>query len=150
EIATLDDSKSRVFQCINTLKTIVPLAIKEGKAKAKFPKEGTIEAKKMENTFAIGISRAFDNELYFAKTQYNPYKTSLISVNWQNITSSDLKKELQSLDVESSPLIDLIEREEDIINKRKEIIAQKQQLNLQIEDTSSKLDIEQRKMAKET
>lgn len=150
EIATLDDSKSRVFQCINTLKTIVPLAIKEGKAKAKFPKEGTTEAKQMENTFAIGIARAFDNELYFAKTQYNPYKTSLISINWQNISSSDLKKELQSLDVESSPLIDLIEREEDAINKRKEIIAQKQQLNLQIEETSSKLNAEQKKMATET
>jgi len=149
EVASIGETNSRVYQCINTLKTIIPLNIKKDKAIAKFPKAGTPEAKQMENTYAIGISRASDEKIYFSKVFYNPYKTNSISMNWKNISSSELKSELQSLDVDANPLINLLEREEECIHNRKAILEQKQQLNLQIENTSAKLNIEEKKMAQE-
>ena len=60
---------AKVYQFLNTLKTIIPLAVIGTIYKAKFPKAGSAGSGSMKNTFAIGIHR--DNgKIFFAQKNY--------------------------------------------------------------------------------
>lgn len=123
------EGKGKIYQCLNTLKTIVPLTIAGIIAKAKFPKWGNPGATKMSNTFAIGIQR--DNDyLQYAEQYYNPYQTSKISLNWTTITPKELKTKLAKLDG-TGPLLNEIKQQEAFIQKQLEIKKKQEELKQQ-------------------
>lgn len=148
------DGKGKIYQCINTLKTIIPLTVAGIIAKAKFPTKTSTYAAKMNNTFAIGI-RKENGQLQYAEKFYNPYQTSKISLDWINISSAELKEKLKVLDG-TTPLIQEIELQEKFIQQQLEIQQKKEELDqekkkvaAEMNGIEEKIKNEQLKLAKE-
>lgn len=138
------DGKGKIYQCLNTLKTIIPLTIAGILAKAKFPKWGTTYAVKMNNTFAIGI-RKENGQLQYAEQYYNPYQTSKITMNWVNVSSNELKEKLAVLDG-TEPLLEEIAQQEAFIQKQLEIKQKKEMLELQKKKVEAEMNVIQEKI----
>lgn len=138
------DGKGKIYQCLNTLKTIIPLTIAGILAKAKFPKWGTTYAIKMNNTFAIGI-RKENGQLQYAEQYYNPYQTSKITMNWVNVSSNELKEKLAVLDG-TGPLLKEIAQQEAFIQKQLEIKQKKEELEQQKKKVEAEMNVIQEKI----
>lgn len=132
------EKSGKVYQCLNMLKTIVPLTITGIIAKAKFPKPGTPAGTKMRNTYTIGI-RKDNGQLQYAETFYNPYKTNKVSLNWTNVSSDELKDKLMRLDG-TELLLDDIQQQEEIIQKQLEIKKKKAELELQKQNIQNEMN----------
>lgn len=150
----VNKNKGRVYQCINTLKAIIPLTVSGLIAKAKFPKWGKPSSTKMSSTFAIGIQREGD-QLQFAQVNYNPYKTSKVDLIWEKVSSAELKEKLMFLDG-TGPLLEDIKQQEEYIQKqlaikqkREELEIQKEIIKKEINDLESKVNDIKAKLAKE-
>ncbi len=115
---------ARIYQCINILKTVIPLTVSGVIAKAKFPKSGSSNAKEMSNTFAIGIYKT-KSSIQFAKALYNPYETNKVTLVWNEVSEEYLKQELKILDVETDEVFKDLEQQEILIKKQIEIEIKK-------------------------
>ncbi len=137
----------RIYQCLNTLKAVIPLTLSGLIAKAKFPKKSHPDATKMSKTYAIGI-RNDQGHLEYAEKFYNPYQSSNISLEWNNITAEELKKKLKVLDG-ADRLLDEIRQQEAFIQKQLEIKQKKEALKEEIAKTNEKVIQEKKKLEKE-
>lgn len=115
---------ARIYQCINVLKTVIPLTVAGVIAKAKFPKVGTAAAGEMSSTFAIGILKT-KSSIQFAKALYNPYITNKIDLVWNEISEHDLKQELKMLDVDNDKVFKDLDQQQKLIQQQIEIEIKK-------------------------
>lgn len=125
-------NNAKVYQCINSLKTLIPLRITNGKAISKFPSKGNKEAKAMESTYAIGLQWSDQGKVLFAEQKFNPYKTQQIELTWTEIDEKELKKRLKSLDYTKNLLSNIAEQEK--------AMAERAKLNAQIEANKIQMD----------
>jgi TonB family protein len=130
---------TKVYQLLNTLKTIIPLTIIGTISKAKFPRAGTTGANAMSNTFALGIQKE-NGKLYFAKENYNPYENSNVRLEWQEVSEDQLMEQLRELDGASSPLMKELKEQQNILNKQLKIESQKTELKVEMDSIQSKID----------
>ncbi len=68
-----------VYQWLNMIRTLTPLELSNGKAKAVFPKKGSKGSRSMSSTFCFAIGIKNGKYMWFEK-KFNPYHTSDISV----------------------------------------------------------------------
>lgn len=143
-----DKKGAKVYQFLNTLKTIVPITIIGTIGNIKFPKKGTTNALSMSNTYAIGIARN-NGKLFYASKKYNPYKIEQLEMEWTEVTPEELKVNLQKLDGPAAPLLNEIEQQEAFIQKQIEIQAKKEALKKEMDSLQLSIDKELMKLATE-
>jgi TonB family protein len=85
---------SRVFQYLNTIKTVTPLMTSNNIATANFPKRGTVGAKSMKNTYCFNLSKK-DGKYFWGKKQYNPYAQDKITVETAETPIAKIRQELK-------------------------------------------------------
>lgn len=131
QIVSIDAQRSlpnvRVFQCINFVKTVVPLNNLDGKYKAHFPKEGQEGSEAMKDTYCVGIQQE-NNQLYFSEKKYNPYIDKTIHLDWASVTELELHNKLRQISPMNDVLITGLNKEKE--NIAKEIERRKEQEKL--------------------
>ncbi len=139
---------AKVYQFLNTLKTIVPITIIGTIGSIKFPKKGTTDASVMSNTYAIGIAKN-NGKLFYGSKKYNPYSLDQFDMEWKEVSAEELKNNLKKLDGPAAPLLKEIEAQEKFIQKQLEIKAQKEALKKEMDSLQVKLDKELMKLTAE-
>jgi hypothetical protein len=143
----VDRKGAKVYQFLNTLKTIIPLAVIGTIYKAKFPKAGSAGSGSMKNTFAIGIQR--DNgKIFYAQKNYNPYDSKTISLEWEEVSEDELMKNLQAFDG-TSPLLNEIKEQQEFIKRQLIVEEKKAVLKVEMDNIQSKIDIIEKALALE-
>lgn len=131
QIVSIDAQRSlpnvRVFQCINFVKTVVPLNNLDGKYEAHFPKEGQEGSESMKDTYCVGIQQE-NNQLYFSEKKYNPYIDKTIHLDWASVTELELHNKLRQISPMNDVLITGLNKEKE--NIAKEIERRKEQEKL--------------------
>lgn len=132
------DNDVKVYQCINVLKTIIPLAEVEGKMEAHFPEKGKEGSLEMKDTYCVGIHKDKD-QLYYSEKQYNPYSENEIQLEWNPVTERELYNKL----VQLSPINDVLAKslKEEIrkITLEQEYRNEKKQLETEIQNLQNKI-----------
>lgn len=98
-----------VYQWLNSINTLTPLQLSNGNCTSLFPKENTMEAKRMENTYCLAISKKGDSYQWFEK-RYNPYQTEQVVIEMKNLSISEIKERLRAF----SPGKDLTQRIQEV------------------------------------
>ncbi len=112
EVKILAKSKKsgvRVYQWLNSLRTMVEINMVDNEGVAKFPKKGSEAALKMWNTSCFAVVQEEDGYM-FAEAHYNPYKQSEVTVSPEPIAIETMRKHLQSLDPKATKLASDLER----------------------------------------
>lgn len=132
--AKSSDPDVKVYQSVNTLKTIIPLNRTNSGYEAHFPES---QSSLYDNSFAVGISRKKDGTFDFALSEYNPYGISEVAFNnWKNYSESELSQFLIKLNPVGSQIFANIERESQQIQealdrqKRTEDLQKKKEAEL--------------------
>ncbi len=132
--AKSSDPDVKVYQSVNTLKTIIPLNRTNSGYEAHFPES---QSSLYDNSFAVGISRKKDGTFDFALSEYNPYGISEVAFNnWKNYSESELSQFLIKLNPVGSQIFANIERESQQIQealdrqKRAEDLQKKKEAEL--------------------
>ena len=133
----------KIYQCLNTLKTLVPLNVNNNKALAKFPSKNSKESQAMTDTYAIGLQWKNDGSLALAEHKFNPYKTKSIDLQWEEISQAELSKRLKKLDY-ATDLLKHIEKQEKLILEAQRIKAETALMQEQIQQTKQKLEEKQK------
>ncbi len=89
-------NKTKIYQCLNSLKAVIPLVILNQIAHAKFPKKHTAEGRLSRSTYCVGLRNNLGNT-ELAYQEYDPYSTTKISLNWEQVDPRDLIKTLRAL-----------------------------------------------------
>jgi hypothetical protein len=139
---------AKVYQFLNSLKTIVPITIIGTIGSIKFPKKGTTDASVMSNTYAIGIAKN-NGKLFYGSKKYNPYSLDQFDMEWKEVSAEELKNNLKKLDGPAAPLLKEIEAQEKFIQKQLEIKAQKEALKNEMDSLQVKMDKELMKLTAE-
>lgn len=100
----------RVFQYLNTIKTITPLLNSGNTAKANFPKEGTKEAKAMQNTYTFSLSK-YEGKYFWGKVFYNPYTKTTMKIEEEETSLSVIRNELRHAGNEGTQAIKYFEKQ---------------------------------------
>lgn len=100
---------TEVYQWLNSINTLTPLQLSNGNCTALFPKENTMEARRMENTYCLAISKNGDSYQWFEK-RYNPYQTEQVIIEMKNLSISEIKERLRAF----SPGNDLTQRIQEV------------------------------------
>jgi hypothetical protein len=127
----------RIFQCVNSLKTIVPLTQQDTSYEAHFPQKGKPGALEMEDTYCIGLSREGE-QLQYAEKKYNPYQTTSVKLNWSPVNEEELYNKLLALSPNNTLLVTSLEAEK----KRLEFELQRREEKERIEAEIRKLEDE--------
>lgn len=120
-------SKTKIYQCLNSIKAIIPLAIIGKLAEARFPNKSSKEAKIMSNTYCIGLSKE-DGKLTMAYQKYNPYDTDQVKLTYEEINPDSLITILENLPGFNNQLINNLKAKRKFIEKTKEINKQRQEI----------------------
>jgi hypothetical protein len=130
----------KVYQCINTLKTIIPLIETNGKMEAHFPKIGNPGSFAMKDTYCVGIHKEGE-QLQYAEKSYNPYQQKNIELEWNPVSQVQLEQNLRKLSPINEVLINgLKKQQQEALNEsqyRKEKAVLDAQLKL-LQDAAEK------------
>lgn len=121
----------KIYQCINSLKTIIPLRQEYNKCNAKFPNETHKEAEQASTTYALGLKWDENGEILFAEQAYNPYKEKTITLQWKKIATDALKEQLAVFDFCENLLTQ--------VNKQEKILEKAQAYSQQAAQTKAKI-----------
>jgi len=139
-ISANENSKDeRVYQCINSLKTVVGLTNQSGKYEGHYPSNTNPEKIKFNATYIVGISRN-ENQISFASAIFNANEVSSVILSWQDVTEEELLEKLKTLSPNNDRLAHSISDEREkvkhaqifqakqtaIVEERKKIIAKKE------------------------
>lgn len=95
EIGTnIDKGFSRVFQYLNTIKTITPLMLSNNIAKANFPKKGSSAARQMNNTYCFNLTKK-DGKYFWGKQHFNPYTQNKVIIETRETSLATISQELK-------------------------------------------------------
>ena len=95
EIGTnIDKGFSRVFQYLNTIKTITPLMLSSNIAKANFPKKGSSAARQMNNTYCFNLTKS-EGKYFWGKQHFNPYLQSKVIIETKETPLATIRQELK-------------------------------------------------------
>ncbi|GEM_PF-3431848 len=86
----------RIYQCINPLRTIVPLELSSGRGKALFPDQSQSVSSAVKQTYCLALSQSSEG-LFYAEKKYNPYLTNEVALKWEKIDQNALYKRLSAL-----------------------------------------------------
>lgn len=132
QIVSIDTQRSlqniRIYQCINFVKTIIPLNNMDGMYEAHFPKEGKEGSESMKDTYCVGIQKDSD-QLYFSEKRYNPYIDKTIYLDWVTITEVDLYSRLKQMSPMNDVLIKALDNEKENIAKEIERRKEKERID---------------------
>ncbi|MBI1837685.1 MAG: hypothetical protein HYR91_10525 [Flavobacteriia bacterium] len=117
-IPATEQGDQHIYQCINTLKTIIPLNQVNQKCEAHFPIEGNEGSLEMKDTYCVGIHKE-NNLLSYSEKCYNPYTISEIKLNWINVTEKELLEKLKYLSPSNDVLIQSMNNELVRLDKEK-------------------------------
>jgi TonB family protein len=148
---SLKDGKTnrmKIYQCLNALKTIVPLTVAGWVAKAKFPNENSIMGQKMRSTYCIGIKNE-DGKTFFAHQKFNPYNVDEVKINWEEIKPKYLLKKIESLPGFNTRLIRNLDRERNKIEAELKVQARKEELKQEKASLQKDIDTQKDKVALE-
>ena len=101
---------TRIFQCINLVKSVIPLNVINEKYEAHFPKAGQKGSKEMENTYCVGIQKD-NNQLMYAEKRYNPYSVNSLELFWSPVSDDELYRKLKELSPSNDNLIKSLDNE---------------------------------------
>ena len=126
---TIEDQKAsaKIYQCIDVLKTIIPLETVNNEAVAKFPNRKVEQSKLMENTYCLAIAKEKDG-IYYSERRYNPYATDHVYLTWEKISQKELVKRLSQLSPNNSALIKSMKEEEERIERQLAIIKKQEEI----------------------
>ncbi len=136
---------AKIYQFLNTLKTIIPITIIGGIGKAKFPKAGTQGAVAMKNPFAIGIHKS-GGKIFYAEEKYNPYSLNEVDMRWSEVSEAMLMENLQKLDG-TGPLIKEVNAQQKLITQQLKIKEQKADLKIEMDSIQAKIAIIEKALA---
>jgi len=106
----------KIYQCLDLLKTIIPLNSENNTATAIFPDPSLSGSTDMSYTFCVGIDRQ-GGKIKYAEQRYNPYQTDRISLVWETISSDALYERLQALSPANEQLLGDLKKEETYIKE---------------------------------
>lgn len=136
---------AKIYQCINTLKTLVPLRMSNNRALAKFPAKNSKDGRAMTNTYALGLQWTNEGNLLMAESKFNPYKTQEIALEWQEIEPKELKNRLQSMDYADNVLRN-IKQQDHQIQEAARIREQMRAMNTELQKAKKELEEKQREI----
>jgi len=138
--------RTKIYQCLNTLKVVIPLVVIDKVAKAKFPNKKSAESKSMRNTYCIGL-RKQGGTLEMAYRNYSPYQSDNVQLTWEVIEQDKLIERLKALPGFNSGLISAVKSEQKAIKealareqKRKEVAAKRVELQKDIDIQKVEVD----------
>jgi hypothetical protein len=120
----------KIYQCINSLQTLIPLRLENNRATAKFPSANHPEAKNMSDTYAIGVQWDIEGNLLLAEQAFNPYEKKSLQLAWEKVTPQEFRKRLSILDY-TKDLLKHVENQEKIIAKI-QVIKQKKGVSIEL------------------
>lgn len=123
---SLNLAGSRVYQSINTLKTIVPLASDGLRAKAMFPRNGAEGSFAMKSAFCIGMKKEKD-VIQYAEQRYDPYSSEEVQLQWEKLTEKQFYDRLKGLPYGDTEFTTYVKAHEKEILAR-QAIAEKQEV----------------------
>lgn len=126
----VNNPDGRVYQSLNTLKTIVPLTANGGTAKARFPKEGQEGSDQMRNAFCIGIAKD-DKQVSYAEERYDPYLQAEVKLDWVKLPEKEFYKRLKSLPDANPQFEKFLKSQEAEIKRRQQIRARQEAIALE-------------------
>lgn len=133
-ITTNEKSRgAKVYQCLNLIKTVVPLTLNNGKYEAHFPRKGSEGSDQMVNTYCLGIKEE-NGKLQYAQKIYNPYSTNGVRLDWVDISEDGLYEKLKQLSPMNDYLLTSLHREKENIKKELQRREEKKE-NIQINAT---------------
>lgn len=136
--AKTSSSDVKVYQSINTLKTIITLNNTGKGYEAHFPKQ---QSGLYDNSLALAIARKPNGTFDFAYSEYNPYGISDVSLeNWENYSESELKILLKRLNPVGSQVIANIEKESRQIQETLDRIKRAEELKKAREEELAALE----------
>lgn len=119
---------NRVFQYLNTIKTVTPLLNKNNIAKANFPKKGTKEARDMKSTYAFSLSK-HNGKYFWGKVFYNPYTETTVKIEEKETSLTVIRNELRHAGKEGAQAIKYFEKQlKTVIENKKNAERNKQRL----------------------
>lgn len=139
EDKTPNNENTKIYQCINTLKTVIPLYIANNIARAKFPGKLSKGSKQMKNTYCIGIKKdGMTTKLAYQK--YNPYKVDAIKLEWETIDNNQLIRKLKDLPGFNSNIIKDLKTQEKVIKRQLKVNRQRKALTNEINTKRTEVD----------
>ncbi len=139
---------NRVFQYLNTIKTLTPLLITENTSLAKFPKRGSKEAKQMQSTYCFNIAKE-DGKYYWVKQNFNPYQQSNLTLTATEMPLQKIREALRIAGKEGSEALNFFEKNiKATIKYKKEQAKRMKQAKIDVEKRAELLRIYKVKQAK--
>lgn len=128
-ITTNEKSRgAKVYQCLNLIKTVVPLSLNNGKYMAHFPRKGSEGSDQMVNTYCLGIKEE-NGKLKYAQKIYNPYSNNGVRLDWVDISEDGLYEKLKQLSPMNDYLLTSLQREKENIKKELQRREEKKENN---------------------
>lgn len=125
----------KVYQCINSLKTIVPLNDGENGYEAHYPSAENPLSKKFEETYCLALAFGPNGEVFYAENVFSPFANEQIHLKWEAVTEEELLVRLKQLSPDNNVLINSMDEERERINKarsfqekRDAVLAERQKI----------------------
>lgn len=95
-LANSQSKNLRLYQCINSLKTVVGLNSINGNYEAHYPSAKNPENVHFNSTYCVGISKN-DDEIKFGSSIFNANQVSNIALSWEKVSEDELMTKLKAL-----------------------------------------------------
>lgn len=130
--------KTKVYQCIRSLQTLIQLNGQDDRYLAKFPKSNSVE-----ETYCLAISRD-ENDITFDVKYYNPGGTDQLTLNPKVISRNELYEQICLLSPGASFLATELRQDEGRIGIEKQIRKEREALMSEFEQLKNRVDKETR------
>ena len=143
-MVTIEDEKAnaKIYQCIDILKTIIPLNSENGQAVAKFPNRSVRKSEQMEDSYCLAIAKNQDG-LFYSERKYNPYATDHVYLKWEEIDEDELYSRLKKLSPHNSALVKSLKEEKERIDRQLAIYEKQEDLQKEHERVQAVQQLDQ-------
>jgi len=118
----------RIYQCINSLNTVIGLNKIKGEYGAHYPSATNPFSSKFQTTYCVGISKTTDNVIQFASTSFDPYSINIVPLTWEAISEDELIVRLKNLSPANKDLINSLQEEKERIRLTEELKTKQEEI----------------------
>lgn len=114
--AKADSQNDRVYQCINSLKTVVGLTNQSGKYEGHYPSASNPEKINFNATYCVGISKNGD-QISYASAIFNANEVNAVNLSYEPVSEEELLSRLKTLSPYNNRLAQAVVDEREEIRK---------------------------------
>jgi hypothetical protein len=136
-----DSENDRVYQCINSLKTVVGLTNQSGKHEGHYPSASNPEKINFNSTYCVGISKN-GNQISYASSIFNANEVNAVNLNYESVSEEELLVRLKTLSPYNNRLAQAVVDEREEIRKA----IERQEKALEFQETQKAILAERKKI----